>query len=103
MPPPRRHGGEGAEGLQARDVYAKGEVAVADLQRRRAGAGIAVRVAGLHDLAPVNFAGRADAEREMQQPQETVPHNRTWAGRGGRARAKSHYQIRRAPLRYLLK
>lgn len=51
VPAPSRRRGKVVEGLQPGHVDAKGEVAIANLQRRRRGAGVAVRVEGPDDLA----------------------------------------------------
>lgn len=68
MPAPRRHYRKGAEGLQARDVCAKGKVSISNLEWSQLIAGIASDIEALDNLAPL-YGFRLD-KRQYQQGEE---------------------------------
>lgn len=64
MPPPCRERGKWTKRLEARNVYTKGKVAVADLQWRVCGAVVADGVEGLDNVLAVDDGRKLVGENE---------------------------------------
>lgn len=56
MPRPRALDGEWREGLEAGDVGTESKIAISHLERCRGRAGVAVRIEGPDDVAPLGWA-----------------------------------------------